>query len=134
MIEDDEDDQELLKEVFQRLGYPNKLLFFMDGQEALEHLNNTEVTPFIILSDVNLPKLNGFALRSKIKTDGKLELKCIPYLFFSTAVSQQAVTDAYSLSVQGFFLKQNSINELQDTIKVIMEYWAKCIAPCPIVG
>jgi DNA-binding NarL/FixJ family response regulator len=85
--------------------------------------------PFLILSDINMPKLDGFALRNKIKMDAKLQLRCIPYLFFSTAVSQASVIDAYSASVQGFFVKQNTMGELEKTIKVIMEYWTRCSAP-----
>jgi CheY-like chemotaxis protein len=129
IIEDDVDDREMLEEVFQELGYKNKLLFFHDGELALEYLNKSDELPFLILSDVNLPKLDGFALRNKIKTDEKLQLKCIPYLFFSTASSQKAIIDAYSLSVQGFFIKQNSMEELKKTIFVIMEYWLRCSSP-----
>ena len=129
VIEDDLDDQAVLEEVFQKLGYVNKILFFGDGESALEYLNKTDVIPFLILSDINLPKLDGFALRSKIKTDAKLQLKCIPYLFFTTASNQKAVVDAYSLSVQGFFIKQNSMAELEKTVAVIMEYWKRCAAP-----
>ena|SRR5688572_3890168 len=129
VIEDDIDDKEMLEEVFRKLGYTNELLFFGDGQEALDFLNITDKAPFLILSDINLPKLNGFDLRNKIKLDAKLQLKCIPYLFFSTASSQRAVIDAYSLSVQGFFIKQNKMEELEKTISVIMEYWKRCTSP-----
>lgn len=129
VIEDDMDDQDMLVEVFQKLGYANKVIFFTDGEEALDYLNRTDVVPFIILSDINMPKLDGFALRDKIKTDAELQIKCIPYLFFSTASSQKAVVDAYSLSVQGFFIKQNSMAELEKTISVIMEYWKRCVSP-----
>ena len=129
IIEDDDDDQDFLKEVFQKLKYPNDLLFFYDGQEALDFLNKTDTIPFIILSDINMPKLDGFALRTKLKTDAQLDIKCIPYLFFSTALNQKAVIDAYSLSVQGFFVKQTSMAELEKTITVIMEYWKRCAAP-----
>ena len=129
IIEDDADDQELLMEVFQTLNYTNKLIFFGDGETALDFLNKSETLPFLILSDINLPKLNGFALRDKLKTDAALTLKCIPYLFFSTALNQKAVVDAYSLSVQGFFVKQTSMTELEKTISVIMEYWKRCAAP-----
>jgi DNA-binding NarL/FixJ family response regulator len=76
-----------------------------------------------------MPKLDGFALRDKIKMDAKLQLKCIPYLFFTTASSQKSIIDAYSLSVQGFFVKQNSMEELGKTITVIMEYWKRCSSP-----
>ncbi len=129
IIEDDEDDQELLKEVFEKLKYPNKLLFFSDGQSALDFLNASTLVPFLILSDINLPKLDGFALRSKIKMDAGLQLRCIPYIFFSTALNQKAVIDAYSMSVQGFFVKPTSMEEIEKTITVIMEYWKRCAAP-----
>jgi CheY-like chemotaxis protein len=76
-----------------------------------------------------MPKLSGFELREKLRTDAKLSNKCIPYLFFSTASDQKSVIDAYSQSVQGFFKKPNKISELEDTISVIIEYWRKCAAP-----
>jgi CheY-like chemotaxis protein len=129
IIEDDADDQDFLSEIFQKLKYPNKILFFFDGQEALDHINTSDELPFLILSDINMPKLNGFALREKLKTDSKLSNKCIPYLFFSTAVNQKAVIDAYSQSVQGFFVKKNSMAELEKTVSAIMEYWRLCAAP-----
>lgn len=129
IIEDDADDQEFLVEIFKNLNYSNKIIFFSDGQQALDHLETTEELPFLILSDINMPRLNGFALREKLKTDSRLSNKCIPYLFFSTAANQKAVIDAYSQSVQGFFVKPNSITELQKTISSIMEYWRRCAAP-----
>jgi CheY-like chemotaxis protein len=129
VIEDDIEDQEILTEVFTKLNYQNKVLFFSDGEEALDRINSSDELPFLILSDINLPKLNGFALREKLKTDAKLSNKCIPYLFFSTASNQQSVIDAYSQSVQGFFKKPHSILELEKTISIIIEYWRKCAAP-----
>ena len=129
IIEDDADDQEILKDVFQKLGYPNEVVFFFDGHKALDYLNDSNVIPFLILSDINMPKLTGFELRDKIKMDAKLQVKCIPYLFFSTASSQEAVVEAYSRSVQGFFIKENSISGLEDTIGTIMKYWMKCVSP-----
>lgn len=129
IIEDDPDDQDILQAVFDKLGYPNKPLFFTDGHKALEYLDNTDVLPFLILSDINMPVIDGFELRNKVRTDAKLQLKCIPYLFFTTASSQRSVIDAYSLSVQGFFIKQNSMDELEATVRVIMEYWKRCASP-----
>ncbi|RYG52848.1 MAG: response regulator [Chitinophagaceae bacterium] len=129
IIEDDEDDQVMLQIVFKKLAYPNKVIYFLDGEAALDFLNSTAEMPFLILSDINMPKLDGFELRNKIKTDAHLNIKCIPYLFFSTAVSQQMVIDAYSLSAQGFFIKQTTVASLEDTISIIIEYWKRCAAP-----
>lgn len=129
IIEDDQDDQDMLKEVFQNLKYDNEILFFKDGNAALEYLNRTDTYPFLILSDINMPKIDGLALRSKIHTNEQLHIKCIPYLFFTTNANKKSVIDAYSMSVQGFFVKPNTFDKLQDSIRRIMEYWTECIAP-----
>ncbi|MCF0049334.1 response regulator [Dyadobacter sp. LJ53] len=129
IIEDDSDDQLVLEEVFSELGYPNKRMYFADGLAALEYLHTTPDLPFMIISDINLPQLNGLELRRKVKNDAELSLKCIPYVYFTTAINQQAVIDAYSTSAQGFFVKPGSFDEIKETIKVMMEYWRKCAAP-----
>lgn len=129
IIEDDKDDQELMSEVFEELKYKNEILFFGDGELALDYLINNDVEPFIVFSDINMPKLNGMELREKIHNNENLRLKCIPYLFFSTSAEQQHIIDAYSKSVQGFFIKPRSYNDLKKIIKIILEYWTNCESP-----
>jgi CheY-like chemotaxis protein len=129
VIEDDVDDQELLEVIFKNLGYVNKIVYFTDGIEALEYLNKTDVQPFLILSDVNMPKIDGFELRNKIFTNEQLQTKCIPYLFFTTNADKRSVVKAYSMSVQGFFVKPNTVQALENSIRKIVEYWQECIAP-----
>ena len=129
VIEDDQDDRDILKEIFEKIDYPNIVRYFNDGESALEYLNRTDVIPFLILSDINMPILDGFALRDKVKMDAKLQVKCIPYLFFTTASDQKIIIDAYSKSVQGFFIKPNTLAKLEKTIRVIMEYWGLCASP-----
>jgi CheY-like chemotaxis protein len=129
VIEDDVDDQEILVEIFQNLGYENKIVYFFDGNEALEYLNKSDVQPFLILSDINMPKINGFELRNKVFTNEQLQNKCIPYLFFTSGANKKTVIDAYALSVQGFFIKPASMQGLENSIKKIIEYWKECIAP-----
>ena len=129
VIEDDADDQEVLAGIFKNLDYKNPVIYFSDSEEALQFLIETKIKPFLILSDINMPKLSGFELRQKVHTNEDLNLKCIPYLFFTTTSAQKAVVDAYSQSVQGFFVKANSIDKLKNTIKKIVEYWQECEAP-----
>src|SRR3989337_3290323 len=95
VIEDDLDDQEMLEEIFQKLGYVNTIIFFMDGNLALEYLNKTDTQPFLILSDINMPRINGFELRNKVFTNEQLQNKCIPYLFFTSGANKKTVIDAY---------------------------------------
>ncbi len=129
IIEDDSDDQEILIEIFTELNYPNQIIFFGDGEEALDFLINTAIEPFIIFSDINMPKLNGVELREKVHNNEDLRLKSIPYLFFTTTAEQKHVIDAYSKSIQGFFIKPSNFEKLRSTVKTIVEYWQECISP-----
>jgi CheY-like chemotaxis protein len=128
-IEDDQDDQEIFQEVFKDLEYQNEIIFFSDGEAALDYLNKNEVEPFIIFSDINMPKLSGMELRNKIHENENLRIKTIPYLFFSTSAEQQHVVDAYSKSIQGFFVKPSAYSEIKSLLKSIVEYWQKCVSP-----
>jgi CheY-like chemotaxis protein len=128
-IDDDLDDQEVLAEVFKELDYPNEILFFSDPDEALDFLTHTKIKPFIIFSDINMPKLSGIELREKVRENKELEIKSIPYLFFSTTAEQRHVVDAYSKSIQGFFVKPTSYKEIKEVLQTIIEYWKKCVSP-----
>jgi CheY-like chemotaxis protein len=129
IIEDDTDDQNIMIEIFRDLPCNNEILFFGDGETALEYLTNTDIEPFLILSDINMPKLNGMELREKVHNNEDLRLKSIPYLFFSTSAEQANVIDAYSRSIQGFFIKPASFEKLKSTILKIIEYWQECVSP-----
>ena len=129
IIEDDTDDQEMLTEVFRSLGYKNEVIFFSDGEKALDYLSDTTIKPFIIFSDINMPRLSGMELREKIHENEDLRLKSIPFLFFTTTAEQSHVIKAYSKSVQGFFVKPANYSEIKETIKTIIDYWNKCVSP-----
>ena len=129
IVEDDIDDQEMFDEVFKKLNYKNEIVFFNDGQEALTYLTAKTSEPFIVFSDINMPKLNGMELRKQIHENEDIRLKTIPYLFFTTSAEQGAVIDAYSKSIQGFFVKPSSFQDLTELIKIIVEYWQKCVSP-----
>ena len=129
IIEDDLDDQETLSDVFKSLDYKNEIIFFSEGEKALEYLISTNVEPFIIFSDINMPRLSGMELRGKIHENEDLRLKSIPYLFFTTSAEQKHVVDAYSKSIQGFFVKPTDYTAIKEIIKTIVGYWQSCVSP-----
>ncbi len=129
IIEDDEDDQYLLNKTFEELAYPNEIIYFEDGEKALEYLSTSHVELFIIISDVSMPRLSGSELREKIHNNEDLRLKCIPHVFFSTTDEQTRIVHAYSKSIQGFFIKPDSTSGLKETIRKIVDYWSECVSP-----
>jgi CheY-like chemotaxis protein len=129
IIEDDADDQELLKDIFMELQIPNLIRFFDSCSQALDYLLTTADKPFLIISDINLPAMTGLELYAKILENESLKMKSIPFIFLSTTSDQHVITKAYQMFVQGFFVKPSSIKELKETVRMIIDYWRVCKHP-----
>lgn len=129
LIDDDADDQEILQEILKNLNVKNDLVIFKNGHEAEAYLRTTADRPFLILCDINMPVMNGLELRTLIESDPVLKQKSIPFIFLSTTGNPIAVRKAYDLTVQGFFQKQNNLEELTNNLKMIIEYWRTCLHP-----
>jgi len=127
IIEDDEDDREILQEIFIDLGYKNKLVFFHDSVEALDYLRRPEVEPFIVISDINMPKLGGFELRQLIMEEELFMDKDIPYIFISNAQDEHSIRQANNLSIQDYIHKGADYNIYKERIKGLIDYWIENI-------
>jgi len=129
IIEDDQDDQDMLEEVMVTLEVKNERRYFDNCQNALDYLLTTSEQPFIILSDVNLPRMTGTALKKKINENEVLREKSIPFIFLTTSNSEQEVQQAYEMMVQGYFQKEHSHEKLKQMVKMILDYWSICKHP-----
>ena len=70
-----------------------------------------------------------FTAGLEIDLDEFIRKKGIPFIFFSTSAMSSIVREAFSMSVQGFFLKAQSLDELEKTLSTIFDYWARCEHP-----
>lgn len=129
IVEDDPDDQLIYKEIVESLHPKNEVTVFDNGEDVLHYLQSTREQPFIILSDINLPRMNGLELRRQIDANEALRKKSIPFVFLSTTDAGHIVEEAYNLTVQGFFVKAHSYAEIAHQLKCIFEYWKACRHP-----
>jgi|ERR1044072_1134949 DNA-binding NtrC family response regulator len=130
VVEDDIDDKEIFDAALQELQSANKIIWFNNCYDAWDYLKTTTDSPFIIFSDVNLPKQSGLEFKKQIDEDEQLRKKSIPFVFYSTAVNQDTVNEAYTkMTVQGFFQKSSRFEEMKQTIKLILDYWRVCRHP-----
>jgi response regulator RpfG family c-di-GMP phosphodiesterase len=130
LVEDDEDDAAIFSEVLTDLDIPNRLISFIKPADAYHFLVNNDEQPFIIISDVNLPGMSGMEFKKKLDHNDKLRKKSIPFVFYSTSAEKKYVNEAYlQLTVQGFFLKGQSIKEIKNQLRIIFEYWKICRHP-----
>ena len=124
IVEDDTDDQEIISHVLNQLNIPNEVVFFDSCQDAYNYLKTTTNKPFIILSDINLPGLNGLELKRQIDSDPELRQKSIPFIFMSTAAEKSVVNEAYTkMAVHGFFQKTSTLEQIREVLSCIINYW-----------
>lgn len=129
IIEDDFEDGQILKEVIDDLGYENEVVILPDSTLVMEYLSRPETVPFLIFSDINMPKMSGYELRDLVLADPNLADKTVPYIFFSTANDPDTIKMAYKKSAQGFFTKITDYEEYKTVIKKIIEYWKAAKVP-----
>jgi CheY-like chemotaxis protein len=129
IIDDDPDEHHLMKEVWKELKLPYPLMSFSNGKQLLDYLQSDKEIPFLIISDINLPVMDGFKLREKILKDDASKSKSIPFIFWSGTATDDEVKKAYDLSSHGFFIKPSSFKDLKQIIKDIIAYWHKSEIP-----
>lgn len=130
IVEDDPDDQQILKDVFMELDVKNELRFFDDSDGAYNHLMSVPEKPLIIICDINLPKMNGIELKQRIDATDYLRKKAIPFIFLTTSDEQQTIDNAYRVTnLQGYFKKGASMQEIKHRVKCILEYWTAALHP-----
>lgn len=134
IIEDDPDDWEVLLEVFTQVmdanKYTNRVVIIEDSTLVVDFLKESKTEPFLIISDINMPFLNGFELRENICADPVLSKRKTPYLFLTTAGNDQKYVDnAFKLSAQGFFVKPTSFNDYIKLVSEIIGYWKTSLIP-----
>jgi CheY-like chemotaxis protein len=123
IVDDDQDDQEIYSEVIKNMGITNEIRIFQGGEQVLEYLSTTDEQPFIILSDINMPGMNGLELKKYMQEDVYLASKGIPFVFISTNATKASVRHAHALSVQGYFQKPSNIEEIKEMLGTLFTYW-----------
>ena len=123
IIDDDKDDCELIRYAFTALKVKNEIVVLTNAAKAFEYIVNMTVTPFFILCDINMPLLNGLEFREKINENEKIRAMEIPFLLWSTSGREGLGKRVYSLNIQGFFKKPDTLEKLIEIIAAIMNYW-----------
>lgn len=129
LIEDEPADIILFLKAAEELGFNNKVTVVKNGEEALGFLNDNADILFMILCDMNMPKMTGMELKKELEKTAQRLNKTIPFIFFSTAKTELDLEDAYELRVQGYFLKGENYQQYLLTLQIIIKYWDLCEHP-----
>ncbi len=126
LVEDNEADVELTREAFERSDLNVELSVAQDGVEAIDILTGRRAMPRaarpdLILLDLNLPKVDGRQVLSKIKDDS--ELKRIPVVVLTSSDAEADVTASYQLGANCFITKPGDFREYQDVVRALEGFW-----------
>ena len=87
-----------------------------DGEEALAQLKAHRVD--VILTDINMPKMNGEELLRQLETEGVL--RSIPALVISTDATKDRILRMISLGAEGYMTKPFSPETLREELERVL--------------
>ena len=87
-----------------------------NGEEALERLAVHTVD--VILTDINMPKMNGEELLRRLETDARL--RSVPTLVISTDATKARILKMLSLGAQGYMTKPFSPETLREELERVL--------------
>ena len=104
VVDDDLGEVKAVKRSFAKARIKNPILHVVDGIEAIELLRSDDAPEkFIMLVDLNMPRMDGIELVREIRRDPKLR-KAIVFMF-TTSDDQRDIAAAYDLNVAGYMVK-----------------------------
>jgi CheY-like chemotaxis protein len=123
LVEDDEVDVEAVKREFKKHGIKNPVHHALCGIDALEILRGENQKsklprPYVMLVDINMPKMNGLDFLKEVRNDESLK-ESIAFIL-TTSARDVDINAAYELNAAGYFLKDN-MHELVNMLSVYQQ-------------
>ena len=108
LVEDDDVDAEAIIRAFRAIGVAAKTTRFVDGRAAIDALRGPfgaqlQSEPYLILLDLNMPRMNGIAFLDELRQDAVLRRSIVFALTGSDEERDMAA--AYDRRVAGYLIK-----------------------------
>ena len=119
MAEDDPGHASLIRRHIQRAGVTHEILHFQDGQAVMDFLRSAPregvaASPYVLLLDIRMPKMDGLEVLEQIKTDDRL--RSIPVVMLTTTADPATKDRCYQLGCDDYIVKQTSVEQFAAVI------------------
>ncbi|MGJ4892392.1 response regulator [Bradyrhizobium sp. HKCCYLR20261] len=126
LVDDDEGDARSVQRAFKSARIINPLLRANDGADALDILRGTNgktklSSPYILLVDINMPRMTGIEFVSEIRRDDGLK-RSIVFMLTTSSRDEDKVA-SYNLNVAGYILKERVGENFQKLVELMQGYW-----------
>ena len=120
VVDDDDDARAMVVEYLKQLGFVN-VTQHKDGKAGLEWLGNNAAKVGMIISDWEMPQMNGIELLKACKSDKVLSE--IPFLMITSQSSMERmkVMQAARANVDDYLLKPFTGQDLKKRVNIVLE-------------
>ncbi len=128
LIEDDTVDAMAIRRAIDKTGELDELIHVVNGEEGLAYLRCQEnEKPFLIMLDLNMPRMNGLEFLEAVKHD---QILCrIPVVVLTTSTKSCDIAGTFSHSVAGYMVKPIDSDKLVKIIQTVSDYWGINVLP-----
>jgi DNA-binding response OmpR family regulator len=99
------------------LGY--EVTDVQDGQEALDLLEDGEV-PDLLITDTNMPRMNGLQLVRAIRASSEKDLSVLPIIMLTARQSERDIVEGLETGVDDYIVKPFSPDELAARVQTVL--------------
>ncbi len=130
LVEDNQDDVDLTLQAFRKAKITNPIQVAGDGAEALEYLFCTgrfaerriEDRPYLVLLDLDLPKIAGMEVLRRIKADERT--KSIPVAILTVSQDEQKLDECHRSGAHTYIVKPVDFQGLSQATRRLNLSWA----------
>ncbi len=123
LIDDDEIQRMKFKKACREISFKTIISEAINGENALSFLNDKSSYFDLIISDLNMPKMNGFEFLKNLKN--RTDYKNTPVVIMSSSNNKSDLKKCFDIGVSGYFTKPTKYSEYVSKVISLLEYWSK---------
>lgn len=138
LVEDNQNDAALTIRALKKRGVLNNIIVLRDGAKALEYMFSEgeyagrvpdDGLPRVILLDLKLPKVDGFEVLSRLKSDERTRM--VPVVMLTSSREEQDIVRSYRFGANSYIVKPVDFKNFSDAISEVALFWMILNEPPP---
>ena len=129
LVEDNSDDELLIKRALAKHNILNQIVVAHDGVEALDYLfgvglhegRDVSMMPQVILLDLKLPRLDGLEVLRRLRADERCRL--LPVVVLTSSDEEKDIVESYQLGANSYIRKPVDFAQFSDAARQLGLYW-----------